>query len=514
MFIGTGLGLHIDYINRKFSPNNILIVEPNIELFRLSLFITDYSVISNDNKKLFLSIAEDRADRLRTVKKFFAHQPYLNYFIKHTLFNDEYTNLLNDIASYLRSNHSSRFSYKVQFLGLKRTIKYAKDKYNFLQIAPFFKSKRFKDKKILVISAGPSTKKRIDWIVENQNKFYIIAVDTIVPFLSQYKVKMDMIVTIDPSEIVKIHFEQDHVKRHISKTPVIMPSQVSDTVLNELNKENVFIFQAYNTFVKLGVFMSASNVGTYALHLAVLLGTKQIYLLGNDAAFDQDSGTVYSDNQSGNTNIEMDRHNESQLIDTYGSLLKVKGNLREWVSTTEKLMDYKDDYESSIKYIKNEFDCNVYNLSDGVFIEQIEPLSPKEFDAQNPKNIRKQNLLKFFISNSKKVDEYDFSEDIEHLEEIVLLYKKFKRNKIKDRNDLIYKQLELLVKTLEWSKKMSIAIFGTLFLEFLELSGIYFYFYLNVEGKHLNDKQKLEKIKIEWCNVAIKLLNEMIEVEK
>jgi len=52
-FLGTGLGTHITSIVKKLKPKKILISEKNIQIFRCSLFITDYESLSEISKIIF-----------------------------------------------------------------------------------------------------------------------------------------------------------------------------------------------------------------------------------------------------------------------------------------------------------------------------------------------------------------------------------------------------------------------------------------------------------------------------
>jgi hypothetical protein len=69
IFIGTGLGLHIQSILEKLQSEVVFIQEKNLELFRLSLFVTDYEEISK-SRTLFFSILEDEAAEQKTFVDF------------------------------------------------------------------------------------------------------------------------------------------------------------------------------------------------------------------------------------------------------------------------------------------------------------------------------------------------------------------------------------------------------------------------------------------------------------
>jgi len=52
-FLGTGLGTHITSILRALKPKKILIIEEDIQVFRCSLYVTDYEALSEISKIKF-----------------------------------------------------------------------------------------------------------------------------------------------------------------------------------------------------------------------------------------------------------------------------------------------------------------------------------------------------------------------------------------------------------------------------------------------------------------------------
>ena len=58
IFIGVGLGMHIELTHEKLNAHQYFIIEDDIELFRLSLFTTDYAKISK-NSNIYFSINDN-----------------------------------------------------------------------------------------------------------------------------------------------------------------------------------------------------------------------------------------------------------------------------------------------------------------------------------------------------------------------------------------------------------------------------------------------------------------------
>mgnify|MGYP006287131031 CR=1 FL=1 len=194
IFIGVGTGVHIHEIYKKINSMNTLIIEPNLEIFRLSLFTIDYSIFEKDNKKLFLSIADDNIERNNVLNSFTSYHSYMNYNIKHHLFSIEYEDLLDEVIEYYSHNFAAAFSYNTVLQVLSRTIKYMNKEYNFLKESYVKEKKPLLNKRVLIVGAAPSVDKQMDWIEKNQSKFIIVCVDKMVQKLEKHSIVADLVV--------------------------------------------------------------------------------------------------------------------------------------------------------------------------------------------------------------------------------------------------------------------------------------------------------------------------------
>lgn len=102
IFFGVGLGLHIISIDKKISSQSYLIVEDDLELFKLSIFATPYYELGS-NSKLYFSIFDNDEEFAEVVKMFLKSSEQLNQSLLH----------------YSMSNHSQNKKAQLEeFLGL------------------------------------------------------------------------------------------------------------------------------------------------------------------------------------------------------------------------------------------------------------------------------------------------------------------------------------------------------------------------------------------------------------
>ncbi|WP_419777153.1 6-hydroxymethylpterin diphosphokinase MptE-like protein [Malaciobacter marinus] len=510
IFIGVGAGVHLNEVYKKVNSMNTLIIEPELELFRLTLFTTDYTVFEQGNKKLFLSICETPIQREKTIEEFTHHHNYMNYNIKHHLFWIDYKYILDELISYYSTNHPASFPFGVVLKVLYRTIRFMKDKEKFIKKQLIKDTLPLKNKKVLIISAGPSVDNHLEWIKKYQDRFVIVCVDVILKKLEKNSIVPDIVVSIDPSpECGKFLKTED--KNFLKNSAIIFLSQQEESVLKKVEHLNYYFSQVYPVCEELGYSFSLPNVGTFSFAMSVFLKANELYLVGNDAAFNQETGDRYaSDSSHEISDLIKEKHIIDDNIVSDYDILEVKGNLREKIKSNRTLLTFKRDYELFIHSLDEETKktLKAYNLSDGAFMEGLIPLDIKDIDLQTLE--KKDFNVKEILDNiSCTVENIDFEDDAKVLSGIITKVNKFKKTKISSRDDFLQKKLDIMIWILQQKKHMSNAMFANVFLKYIELVDIYVNFFLNLKQNQLYTQKNLSEVKKYWCDSTILVLKDL-----
>ena len=479
VFIGVGAGIHINDIYKKIDSLNTLIIEPNLEIFRLSLFLLDYSVFEEGNKKLFLSLGDSYFERQAVFEEFEHYHNYMNYNIKHHLFSLEYENILHDMINYFSQNFALSFSYNSTLDVLSRTLKLMHNNHKFLQKKLLHSNPILKDKKVLIISAGPSIDESIEWIYKNQDKFIIVCVDIILRKLEKNKIVPDIVVSIDPSHLVANFFDTKN-KDFLENSSIIFLSQQHEDVLDKVKHLNIYFSQVLPVSEKLGYHFSIPNVGTFSFAISLFLGANELYLAGSDAAFNQETGSRYAKDNSRTVMDSLTPEKESGNVSDY-DIFDVKDKIK----TNRELLRFKKDYENFIYHYRNANDKKfiAYNISNGAYIEGLTPLNKKDIDINN---IEKKSFdIKKVDSISTVVDDLETKKDKRLIVSMISRVKKFQKLKIKSKDHFLQEKLDLMIWILEKKKDMSNNTYGNIFLRFIELIDVYINFALNIKQQLL-----------------------------
>ncbi|XPV52514.1 MAG: 6-hydroxymethylpterin diphosphokinase MptE-like protein [Halarcobacter ebronensis] len=104
------------------------------------------------------------------------------------------------------------YSYERELKSIVRTYNYSQKHFNFMDIHKNQKLDIFRKNKVLILAAGPSVKKNLDFIKENKDKFIIVAVYNIIPLLTDNDIIPDIITQYDEDSKDKILNSLNRVK--------------------------------------------------------------------------------------------------------------------------------------------------------------------------------------------------------------------------------------------------------------------------------------------------------------
>jgi len=405
MLIGTGLGIHFDAITDKVKANVYFIIEKSLELFRLSLFVTDYSKVFA-NKTLFFSVGESDAEFKITFDAFYLHAFIRNHYLKFTLFDARHSDIIQLIQTTIVSRPEIAYPHEYLLHKNIQILQRINKNYAFMDFTQKTEATPFSTKPLLIIAAGPSLKKEIEWLKDNHQRYVIVAAIAALKTLVKYDITPNIVIQIDEkipeTERLLQSFENfDFLKDVFFIFSASVPQMLFDT----FDKRQIVLLEDRTRYKLNNAFLEAASVGECAYAIALILNAKEIYLLGLDLALDAKSGQTHSsDHHLGKTIDLSQNHNDNSVASLTDSLMYIKGNFREQVPTTPLLyqsIPILNKYTTTLK----RSDQNVYNLNDGAYFDQTIALQAKDIskDKYPPLNVPtlQQEILDFFTNASQ-----------------------------------------------------------------------------------------------------------------
>lgn len=516
MFIGTLLGRHIPLILEKTNAKDFFVCEQNLELFRLSLFVVDYSNLAREGRTVIFSIMDDSHVFDEQLEKFLTHKPYENYSIKYFTTDYNIEEYFDHILTSILAHKSTSFNYHMMLENIWKNVTTRINQYPVLQ----FKSSHedtFTQMPILFLAAGPSLHENIQWVKENKDKFIIVAIAATYKTLAKHGITPDIVTTLDPQYKVlhQKHFDDNHI-HYISDSFVLASMNTDGRILNKFNQKNLFLFEVNRPLHTDNICYKGFSVGEISASILLGLKFKHIYCLGLDFAINQTTGDTHTHGYSSKSyddDYTTQKHQEHSNNFTFNEeLIQIKGNLKEKVYTNRLFAMSANALSTNISTLKQKNQI-IYNLSPhGVFIQDTIPtsinhLSLEGFQSLDKKELKKQ-LSSFLHMMSKdelsKEDKNDLEKELNYLNELKQWLLEFEKNPSSTFEEFNQRVEQLL--QLFFFPAVYCSFVLVVFIHFFNLMLQYIYYCLNTQNLQ-KEKEKLQTAEKVFLSQLDKLLD-------
>lgn len=427
IFLGTMLGTHLEKIHKNILARSYLIVEPDIEIFFLSLFVTKYYSFA-PTSHIEYSIMDSQEILLEKLAFFHGLGFNKNYLIKYYLSTKSYSYLFNIISMSIINLPGVSYSYYTYLKTLKRTIKYVNENNNIINLQESLNV--FSQKPVLIVAPGFSLKKNLQWLKKYQNRFIIIAYSQTLKRLLSENIKPDIITIVDYEEMMYENF--DIQEKELFKEIILLAcTSVHVKITNLFDKKNLFFYEK-DIILKTNIsrILSGVTVGETTYSLALLLKAKEIYLLGTDLCVNMKTGNTHDTmhSNSGKDKLELENIVSSEKLNRVHpgeDLISVEGNLTKSVLTTffyKRLISNYNVITQRLKLVNQK----VYNLSNGAKLENIQSFEDinlfESFKILNKKKIHNEiqkKLLEMSYNSFSQIEKYGINLELIKLKKII-----------------------------------------------------------------------------------------------
>ncbi|MFT7860915.1 MAG: 6-hydroxymethylpterin diphosphokinase MptE-like protein [Sulfurimonas sp.] len=447
IFFGTGLGFHLTRINDRLKPHVMLIVEDDLELFRLSLFVTNYKELTDDGAKLFFSVFEDEDEYNETCKHFLHEMFIYNHYLKFFQILSHDDKKVKDFQKNILGQTYLTFHYSALTNSLLRSLEHLKEHYNILDVSKKLDNDYFENKPLLILGAGPSLHHNIEWLKAHQDKFIIITVTAMLSKLEKEGIKPTLLTNVHGFNDALPHVQNVKDIHFFDESIALFSTFTTPEFLAPFKKENVFLFQGTSAFKKGFNGLSSSNIGALSYGLSLKLGAKNIYLLGLDFALDQTTGESHADSHEYKKQLDINKtqYDVEEDISYVDSVILTKGNFEEKVKTNLLFNGFKTQCNLFTKTFKSD-DAKVYNLSNGAYIDDTIPLKPDNVPFDSLTDLDKSDVYHSLLTSYQKRSENFLNEtDIDaiksklaYINKIYTILEKYAKQKYHSMDDFHY----------------------------------------------------------------------------
>lgn len=519
VFMGTLLGRHIPLIVDKIKAKNFFVCEQNLEIFRLSLFVVDYTILVRDDRKVVFSIMDDEHHYLEKLESFFSSHPYENYCIKYFTTDMRVESYYNSLINFALAHRGTTFNHYMMLENVWKNVSERINKYKTLQLLQKTKNDIL-DKPLLFIGAGPSFGENLEWVKENRNKFIVVAILATTKTLFDNGITPDIVITLDPQYHALNWRQFDYGKiNKIDNVNVFAAINTDQRILNRFDKDKLYLFETLKPLHKNNICHKGFSVGEIGASLLLELGFKNIYFLGLDFALNQKTGASHIDSYSPdvyNDFKESKDESKEEKLSFKEDLIELKGNHLEKVYTNRLFALSLDAMGSNVSMIKKE-EQKVYNLSaHGAYIENTIPLKIEDLDLSYFEELERQfvdEVLNQFLNEVSrdtlsKNDYADLQKELEYINKVEKTFSDFLENKSLDFKEF-YKKCEKMVNLIFYPEVPCSCLY-MVFKNFFAIILQYVFYCFN-DKKIKKEKQKLEQIEKQFIEDSLELLKKYKE---
>ncbi|EHY1181587.1 motility associated factor glycosyltransferase family protein [Campylobacter coli] len=298
---GIGNALLIKNLAKHYK--HLFVFESEIELFILALSTIDLSEELKVYKVvLFDCVAKDLEIQIAMI---FDQQSILEYLSLYEMFISSHYYLKYYETSILSLNELCIKSASVAirnaditcFLPLLTHGQFLQNIPSMLESIPFqriLSERKNKFENAIVVSAGPSLTKQLPLLKAYQDKAVIFCADGALSMLEKEGIIPDYVTNLDCRDLAMKFFQN---KENLKQSIIALECATHPNVVRSLNAENCMIvlrnkalYQRFN-LNDFGYIDTGTHVSHFSYTLALALGFKNIIMIGQDLAFDEEGNS-------------------------------------------------------------------------------------------------------------------------------------------------------------------------------------------------------------------------------
>ncbi|WP_262072534.1 motility associated factor glycosyltransferase family protein [Campylobacter jejuni] len=410
---GIGNALLIKNLAKHYK--HLFVFESEIELFILALSTIDLSEELCSGKIYLVDIEEERVDIqlliLFDMKDMFEYLSLYEMFVNSVYYKKFYEDVWHKADELCEKN------IKVVIRNLNSSLCIGFECYShllqnipsMLESIPFqriLSERKNKFENAIVVSAGPSLAKQLPLLKAYQDKAVIFCADGALSMLEKEGIIPDYVTNLDFTDLAMKFFQN---KENLKQSIIALECATHPNIVRSLNAENCMIvlrnkalYQRFN-LNDFGYIDTGTHVSHFSYTLALALGFKNIIMIGQDLAFDEEGnshskGFDFGEKFSGEENID------KLKVTAYAG----KGEVLTHITW--------NDYRIKLEYL---FACNdqkakFYNATEGgarinfteelSFKECCEKLLTKEKPKfELPKSLTKNRSDKLLVKFKEKI---------------------------------------------------------------------------------------------------------------
>lgn len=423
VFLGVGLGIHIDKIMESRDVIDVVVFEPDPEVFAASLFTVDWEKVwkrvkSSGNGDLLFSIMSGSEDRwvqsqiletkLQSIEPIY---PVCTIYHCHKA-NSDLRNLLPLIGKSLKSRLHAWGNFDDELIRVNNVTHNIRRPIKILSKSGSIDS----SDPVVIVGSGPSLDDRIDDLKRVRDGVTVVSSGTSLKVLISHGINPDYHVELDPKYTVYAHLSE-LPRAELAKTKLLATLDVNPLVVDLFESCFFYAKEEHPVPEFLGIVKDRfkychPTCTNAAASIFTQLGFCSVFLFGCDYGFkkweyNHSKLSIWGNEEESETSKAMtQRFRNKWPVNRLFEVPSVDGDT---VYTHSGFYSAKQFMELKFRYFKGkDFGVAFWNCSDGAMIESVPWLDSDSFMSKYNEIKGKKKRAK---GSTVKTDRLEFTED-------------------------------------------------------------------------------------------------------
>lgn len=392
IIVGCGLGYHLGHLYEKVDIGNLVLIEPNIDLFFASLHAFDWAnllqYLNENNRGIYLMVGQTKEEVFEDLNNYYSRHGRMLACYMWSMVHYR-SQVINEIADRIIEDYERAYAtlgfYDDHLFAVSHGISHIRNGVHFVRRSVDIPDKWLKDTPFVVVANGPSLSHDLPFLRKIQDKVIILACGTAVETLYSAGIRPTFYGATERLKVVSEHLsiipDREFLKDMILVTgDVIHPDVVTyfdHTAVFGKGDETFFWLAAAKCYDQwrdvLPISLMNPLVGNLGVAAATQFGFKNIYFFGVD------NGTKRADKKTHPDENHFYSKPSDEPVPSYKTLAyRLEGNFG-----GEVFSDYL--YKLSARYMEviirngiSSFELNYFNCSDGAALKGADPVHSED----------------------------------------------------------------------------------------------------------------------------------------
>lgn len=424
---GFGTGEHIKFLRNRYSKNKILVFEPNL---KLNEYISKNQILKDDNLKVISCEIDELAANIEgCINSINLNLSEINCFSNYNkVYIEEYSEFLVEIkrcfVNIIVDKNTRREYSRRWFETLMNNLPYIVE-----GVPAEVYENKYKDKPVVIVSAGPSLEKNIDELKKIDKDMLILTGGRTLRSLIDKGIDIDLLAVIDPNEVSYL-LCKDYIE-DLNK-PLLFYEGSSDKVVAAHKGQKLFF--TYNDFIKdIAEFdMKELKAGGSIAHVltayAIMLGCNPIIFIGQDLAYtNEKSHATIAQNRDGKKGFkELKRDDDIYIEGIDGNPIRTSLALNEYRRALEVMIN--DNKDNAMFINATEGGAKIKGTIQMTLKEAIEKYKAEKFVYFEPYDYKvnmKENALEALKESKETIEGMisSYKKALRYLDDLRVIYK-------------------------------------------------------------------------------------------